>query len=41
MPSKKAKSAFVAALPYACRLWASRLRFSIEAVFYIETLPII
>jgi hypothetical protein len=28
MPSKKAKSAFVAALPYACRLWASRLRFS-------------
>jgi hypothetical protein len=27
MPSKKAKSAFMAALSYACRLWASRLRF--------------
>jgi hypothetical protein len=28
MPSKKAKSAFMDALSYACRLWASRLRFS-------------
>jgi hypothetical protein len=26
--SKKAKSAFLAHLPYACRGWASRLRFS-------------
>jgi hypothetical protein len=36
MPSKKAKSAFVAALPYACRLWASRLRFSIVQLRGLE-----
>jgi hypothetical protein len=36
MPSKKAKSAFVAALPYACRLWASRLRFFIVQLQRLE-----
>jgi hypothetical protein len=36
MPAKKAKSAFVAVLSYACRLWASRLRFSIVQLQRLE-----